>query len=119
MFVKLWADQNLRSNHATKRLFDDDVADVMLPRSAVIFSEHWVKQRHSEGAENPINDMFIQLRKEIEKDIKLRKKKRIFTKDEDLGLRPDTVLDVVKRLEHIDLFGIDEDLNGRLFETFS
>lgn len=118
MFVKLWADQNLRSNHATKRLFDEDVADIMLPRSAVIFSEHWVKQRHSEGAENPINDMFIQLRKEIEKDIELRKKKRIFTKDEDLGLRPDTVLNVVKRLEHVDLFGIDEDLNGRLFETF-
>ena len=66
----------------------------------------------------PINDMFIQLRKEIERDIELRKKKRFFTKDEDLGLRPDTVLDVVRRLEHIDLFGIDEDLNGRLFETF-
>ena len=82
------------------------------------FSEHWVKQRHAEGVENPINDMFIQLRREIEKDIELRKKKRIFTKDEDLGLRPDTVLDVVKRLEHVDLFGIDEDLNGRLFETF-
>ena len=90
----------------------------MLPRSSVIFSEHWVKQRHEEGVENPLNDMFIQLRKEIEKDIGLRKKKRIFTQDEDLGLRPDTILDVVRRLEHVDLFGIDEDLNGRLFETF-
>ena len=118
MFVKLWADQNLRSNHTTKNLFDGGLTDVMLPRSPVIFSEHWVEQRHSEGVENPINDMFIQLRKEIEKDIELRKKKRIFTKDEELGLRPDTVLDIVRRLEHIDLFGIDEDLNGRLFETF-
>ncbi len=90
----------------------------MLPRSAVLFSTHWIKKRHEEGVENPINDMFVQLRKEIEKDIELRRKKRIFTKDEDLGLRPDTVLDVVTRLEHVDLFGIDEDLNGRLFETF-
>ena len=118
MFVKLWADQNLRNNHTTKHLFSDGLSDVFLPRSSVMFSEHWVKQRHAEGVESPINDMFIQLRKEIEKDIVLRRKKRIFTKDEELGLRPDTVLDVVRRLEHVDLFGIDEDLNGRLFETF-
>ncbi|MCY4260182.1 MAG: N-6 DNA methylase, partial [Rhodobacteraceae bacterium] len=118
MFVKLWADKKLRRNHATRDLFRDEHATIMLPREAVLFSEHWVKQRQGEGVENPINDMFIQLRKEIEKDIELRRKKRIFTKNEDLGLRPDTVLDVVKRLEHVDLFGIDEDLNGRLFETF-
>ena len=68
--------------------------------------------------ENPINDMFIRLRNEIEKDIERRKKKRIFEKDEELGLKPDTVLDIVRRLENVDLFGIDEDLNGRLFETF-
>ena len=118
MFVKLWADQNLRSNHATRHLFENSSIDVMLPRSAVIFSANWVEQRHEEGTENPINDMFIRLRNEIEKDIGLRQKKRIFDKDEELGLRPDTVLDVVRRLQHADLFGIDEDLNGRLFETF-
>ena len=54
----------------------------------------------------------------MKKDIEFRRKKRIFDKDEDLNLRPDTVTDVVRRLQHIDLFGIDEDLNGRLFETF-
>ena len=118
MFVKLWADQSLRKNHTTQHLFGVRSTDVMLPRSAVIFSTNWVEQRHAEGVENPINDMFIQLRREIEKDIGLRRKKRIFTKDEELGLRPDTVLDIVRRLEHVDLFGIDEDLNGRLFETF-
>ena len=62
--------------------------------------------------------MFIQLRNDIETDIELRRKKRIFKKDEDLGLRPDTVKEVVRRLQNVDLFGIDEDLNGRLFETF-
>ena len=118
MFVKLWADQLLRKNHATRHLFSESSVDVVLPRSAVTFSAHWVEERNREGIENPINDMFIRLRVEIEREIGLRKKKRIFDQDDDLGLRPDTILDVVRRLEHVDLFGIDEDLNGRLFETF-
>ncbi len=118
MFVKLWADKNIRHNHATRHLFEGDVDEVMLPKSIVTFSTHWIEQREAEGITNPINDMFIRLRNEIEKDIVLRKKKRIFDKDEELKLRPDTVSDVVRRLQHIDLFGIDEDLNGRLFETF-
>lgn len=37
MFVKLWADQNLRRNHATKDLFCDERATVMLPRDAILF----------------------------------------------------------------------------------
>ena len=118
MFVKLWADQNVRNNHSTRHLFESRSNEVMLPRSIVTFSENWIKKRNAEGIDNPINDMFVRLRNEIEKDIVLRKKKRIFDKNEELRLRPDTVLDVVKRLEHVDLFGIDEDLNGRLFETF-
>ena len=89
-----------------------------MPKNLVMFSVRWIQQRETEGIQNPINDMFIQLRNQIETDIELRKKKRIFIKGEDLGLRPDTVKDVVRRLQHIDLFGIDEDLNGRLFETF-
>ena len=118
MFVKLWADRNIRRNSATEHLFQDDVDEVKLPKDVVIFSEHWIKQRNKEGAANPINEKFIQLRGEIEVDIGRRRKKRIFEKDEELGLKPETILDVVQRLQHVDLFGIDEDLNGRLFETF-
>ena len=118
MFVKLWADQNIRYSSTASPLFAGDPDVVMLPPSLVTFSTHWIEQREAEGITSPINDMFIQLRNEIERDIELRRKKRIFEKDEDLGLRPDTVSDVVRRLQHIDLFGIDEDLNGRLFETF-
>jgi type I restriction enzyme M protein len=62
--------------------------------------------------------LFKQLRDQIERDIAFRKKKRIFDRDETINLRPDTIKAVVRRLEHYDLFGIDEDLNGRLFETF-
>ena len=118
MFVKLWADQNIRHNKATRHLFESGASAVTLPKSLVTFSTHWVEQREADGITNPVNDMFVRLRNEIEKDIEFRRKKRIFDKDEDLNLRPDTVTDVVRRLQHIDLFGIDEDLNGRLFETF-
>ena len=118
MFVKLLADQNIRNNKSTRHLFEGDPDKVTLPKNLVMFSTHWIEQQEAAGIPNPINDMFIRLRNEIEKDILLRKKKRIFDKDEDLGLRPDTVKDVVRRLEHVDMFGIDEDLNGRLFETF-
>ena len=72
-----------------------------------------------EGATNPVDTMlFERLRNDIEHDIQLRKKKRIFEKGERIRLRADTIKDVARRLEHYDLFGIDEDLNGRLFETF-
>lgn len=118
MFVKLWADRNIRNNEATKHLFEGNPNEVTLPRNVVTFSTEWISQREAEGITNPINDMFIRLRNEIETEIEFRKKKRIFEKDEELGLRPDTVLDVVRRLQNVDLFGIDEDLNGRLFETF-
>ena len=118
MFVKLWADQNIRNNPDTSHLFTENVDHVALPKSLVTFSTSWIGQRQADGIPNPINDMFIRLRNEIENDIGLRKKKRIFEKDEELRLRPDTVSDVVRRLQHVDLFGIDEDLNGRLFETF-
>ena len=118
MFVKLWADSNIRNGSSTGHLFEGNPDQVMLPKSAIIFSEHWIEQREAEGNVNPINNMSIQLRDEIETDIELRRKKRIFDKDEELGLRPDTVKEVVRRLQNIDLFGIDEDLNGRLFETF-
>ena len=33
-------------------------------------------------------------------------------------MKPSTILEVVRQLEHFDLHGIDEDLNGRMFETF-
>jgi len=118
MFVKLWADRKLRTASATKNLFLNDSSKIMLPEHAVTFSVRWIEQRYEDGSENPINEMFIQLRKMIEKDIRNRKKKRIFSADEDLGLGPDTILEVVKKIENVDLFGIDEDLNGRLFETF-
>ena len=118
IFVKLWADKNLRNEPDLKDLFADERSKVLLPASSVMFSVEWIEKREQERVHNPINDLFKQLRDGIETEIGSRKKKRIFDRNEDLGLRPDTIKDVVSKLEHFDMFGIDEDLNGRLFETF-
>lgn len=119
MFVKLWADRELRSNSMTRDAFEDGADTVALPSSAVRFCASWIESREAEGAVNPVDSiLFERLRDEIERDVQLRKKKRIFDKGERIRLRPDTVKDVVRRVEHVDMFGIDEDLNGRLFETF-
>ncbi len=119
MFVKLWADKRLRQNPATRDYFKDGKDSVSLPASAVVFSERWITDREEEGAANPVDSiLFERLRDEIELEISAKKKKRIFSKGERIGLRPHTIRDVVRRLQHFDMFGIDEDLNGRLFETF-
>ena len=116
MFVKLYCDRQLREDEKTKNLLEKS-SFVKLPKNAVTFSTQWIdKETH---ATNPINDLlFCNLREKIELDIDERKKKRIFDKGEQIDLRPDTVRNVVARLQHWDMFGIDEDLNGRLFETF-
>ena len=83
-----------------------------------IFSVHWL-----EGLEattpNPFDTILFEgVRDEIEEEIKKNLKKRIFTPNETLRLAPSTTKEVVRLLEHYDLHGIDEDLNGRMFETF-
>ena len=45
-------------------------------------------------------------------------RKRFFDKGDQINLKPETIKGVVKRLEGLYLFGIDADLNGRLFENF-
>lgn len=116
MFVKLWCDRQLREDAKIKDQLEG-AGTVKLPKDAVTFSLHWIdSEKHST---NPVNDiLFTRLRTTIEKDIADRKKKRIFDHAEIIDLRPDTIRSVVAKLEHFDMFGIDEDLNGRLFEAF-
>lgn len=116
MFVKLWCDRKLRDDPETKALIEKG-SKVKLPKSALTFSLHWIDGQ--KVTPNPVNDvLFKTLREDIEKDIADKKKKRIFDREENIDLRPDTIRAVVGRLEHYDMFGIDEDLNGRLFEAF-
>ena len=116
MFVKLWCDRQLREDPATKAILDSGTK-VKLPKTALTFALHWIDGEKL--SPSPVNDiLFKRLRDEIEKDIADRKKKRIFERNESIDLRPDTIRAVVEKLQHYDMFGIDEDLNGRLFEAF-
>ena len=119
MFVKLYEDRKLRENAATRELIASGEEKVKLPASAVTFLVRWIEEMEANGATNPLDSItFERLRKDIENDIQLRKKKRLFDIGEQIDLRPDVVKTVVEKLEHLDMFEIDEDLNGRLFETF-
>lgn len=73
----------------------------------------------SQSSPNPINDyLFKNLLRELEEQIDNHEKKRIFESDEDIQLTPSTIKLVVEQLQYNDLYAIDEDVNGRMFEVF-
>lgn len=111
MFVKLREDNRIAALIAAGRTPSEDDFN---------FSVAWIRNQTDRGvSDNPIGEiLFKRVRDDLEEKIKRGDKKRIFDKNETLRLRAETVLQVVERLEHFDLHGIDEDLNGRMFETF-
>jgi len=115
LFVKLWEDRRLRDNpNLLVAIGNGDP----LPKEEVHFSTHWVKEQEK-NTPNPVDTiLFRQLVSYLEQEIEDRKRKRIFKADERLELSPGTVKRVVEVLEKYYLFGIDEDLNGRMFEAF-
>ena len=114
MFIKLNEDKKLREDPENKKLID---AGQPLPHEKIAFNLYSIIQNEHLDP-NPINSMFRQLRDSIELEILHKSKKRIFEPNEEIRLKTDTIKAVVQLLEHFDLFGIDEDINGRLFETF-
>ena len=111
MFVKLRED---------RRIADKIEAGEVPNLADFNFSVEWIQEQVEKNvSDNPIGDLlFRRIREDLENQITLKEKKRIFLPNEVLNLRSETVLDVVERLQHFDLHGIDEDLNGRMFETF-
>jgi type I restriction enzyme M protein len=108
LFVKLRKDRAL---HGKARAGPMRASDVE-------FSVNWIEEREQSDP-NPINSvLFRNLRTELEDEIRLGAKKRMFAPDENIRLSASTVKEVVRLLEHEDLYAIDEDLNGRMFETF-
>lgn len=111
LFVKLREDRRL-SEEASRRGaletgdFRFSVAEIKRQASQAI-TDNWVA-----------DFMFAEVRKELEASVSKGDSKRIFDVGERLDLSADTILQVVQRLQHWDLHGIDEDLNGRSFETF-
>lgn len=83
-----------------------------------IFSTHWIESQNIVEP-NPFDAiLFRQIQEQLEKQIQEKKKKRIFERGERLNLKAVTIYEIVKSLQNYDLYGIDEDLNGRMFETF-
>jgi type I restriction enzyme M protein len=112
--LKLVSDRRIRDTHP--ELVEEQIIEV--PVSEVDFSLHWIEQ-NERNSPNPINDtLFRNFMVEMERDIVKDKRKRIFETNDEIHLKPETIRGVVKRLENIYLFGVDADLNGRLFETF-
>jgi len=114
IFLKLMSDRVVRSKHPEAMIGEE----LTVPSDEVRFSTLWLDVR-KDDATNPIDALQFQgLLKEQERAIKAGQRKRIFDADDSIRLRPDTIRGVVARLESTDLYSIDADLNGRLFETF-
>lgn len=115
LFVKLWEDRQFQENPEFLRAISNGDP---VPAESVRFSKRWIEQQES-NVDNPIDQiLFRNLVEQLETEISQRKRKRIFDEGTQLDISPGTVKKVVAELEHHFLFGIDEDLNGRMFEAF-
>ena len=109
VFVKMRED---------RRIHQKIDAGELVIKADFVFSAHWIESLEA-ATPNPFDTiLFKELREDIEDQIKQGLKKPIFTFGERLRLAPSTIKEVVRMLENYDLHGIDEDLNGRMFETF-
>jgi type I restriction enzyme M protein len=109
MFVKIREDQ---------RIHDIIDSGKKPAKEDFFFSTHWIESQNK-IEDNPLDCiLFRRLQQDLEDQIRKGEKKRIFVKEEGIELQASTIFEVVRELEHFDLYGIDEDLNGRMFETF-
>ena len=111
--LKLLSDKAIRDTYPgllAERRFEH-------PADEVEFSLHWIEAHKS--TPNPVDTiLFKRFIDDVERQIALRVRKRFFDEGARINLKPETIKGVVKRLEKLYLFGIDADLNGRLFEDF-
>ena len=112
-FIKLHHDRELNKKFREKIKNGEK-----LNPNDIIFSVAWI-EREEKTDKNPVNTLlFKNIKDELEKQIFEKKKKRIFKKDEQINLDASTIKEVVRYLENYNLFGVDEELNGRMFEQF-
>ena len=110
--LKLLSDKMIRDGYpglVAERSFDHPAAEVQ-------FSARWI---NNQSTANPVNSiLFRDFMDDVETQIAKKIRKRFFDKGEEINLKPETIKAVVGLLEDLYLFGIDADLNGRLFENF-
>lgn len=119
IFLKMQSDKRIHEKYN----YPKNAPSMKVDKEDVLFSVYWIEKNTSEDTEapclNPINEIqFKALMKSLEKEIRKRRKKPLFDSNEQIELKAGTIKQIVKDLEKNDLYGIDEDLNGRLFETF-
>lgn len=108
IFIKIRKDKELHERYGDE--LEVKVKDV-------VFSVAWIKNQTE--SRNPINDpLFKNLLLDLEREIRDKNKKRIFEQDENIRLSPYTIEQIVSEFEHIDFFAMDEDIHGRMFESF-
>lgn len=118
-FVKLIA-LKLISDRDIKNMYPSVLVEniISVPKEKVKFSVDFI-ERNQQLTSNPIDSIQYQsFLKDMERDIVKKVRKRIFDSNDRIRLKPETIEGVVRKLENTFLFGIDADLNGRLFETF-
>ncbi len=118
-FVKLVA-LKLMSDRSIKDKYPEVLAErkIYVPVNEVKFSTKWIEHEQNNSL-NPMSDIqFKSFVNRMEAEIALGERKRFFNPDERINLKAETIFGVVQKLEKMFLFGIDADLNGRLFETF-
>jgi len=110
-FIKLKQDKDIYLNYKSKNM--------KVPKEEFKFSSWWI-DKYENDFDNPVNDILFKknLLPYLKKGREEHHKKRIFEDNENINLTSSTIKKVVKLLEHVDFYGIDEDLNGRMFETF-
>ncbi len=119
IFLKMQSDKRIHEKYN----YPKNAPSMRVNKNDVLFSEYWIDLNTSDDPEalclNPVNEIqFNALMKKLETEIKKRRKKILFDPNEQIELKAGTIRQIVKNLEKNDLYGIDEDLNGRLFETF-
>lgn len=108
-FIKLKQDKDIHNEFVNLGL--------EIPLEKFEFSEQWIDKQ---GGVNPINSILFheKLLPFLKNERDKKGKKRIFEDNENINLKSATIKEVVKLLQNVDFYGIDEDLNGRMFETF-
>ena len=109
--LKLLSDKKIRDTYpglVAERRFEH-------PADEVEFSVRWI---NTQSTGNPVNSiLFRDFMDDVETQIAKKIRKRFFDEGEEIKLKPETIKAVVRLLEDRYLFGIDADLNGRLFEN--
>lgn len=112
--LKLLSDREIRDKYPELTAENK----ISVKEEDVKFSSRWLEAQ-SINSNNPLSEIqFRNFSQKIELEIGTGKRKRFFQKGELINLKPETIKGVVEKLEHMFLYGIDADLNGRLFETF-